>query len=131
MNVNIKWLGKQKFEATSLDGEKVTISPNKNDLGTISPPDLLLMSLGSCTGLFLTPAAKSLNVDFKDFEISLEGTKSDTPPKLFDKIQVRIRFKGLSDRAKAEELVEAANARCFILHSLNPNIEIENIIEFI
>jgi len=129
MNVNIKWIGKQNFQAETIDGQKIDISPNQKDSGMISPPDLLLMSLGSCTGLFILPAAKALNVTIDNFEISLKGVKSDTPPKLFDKIQITVKFKGLLNEEQAHRVLEKAHEKCFVLHSLNPNIEIENIVE--
>lgn len=129
MKVNIKWMDKQNFEGETADGQKIIISPNQKEPNVISPPDLLLMSLGSCTGLFILPAAKALGVTLDDFEISLNGFKSDAPPKLFDKIQIQVKFKGKLTKDQAQEILEAAHEKCFILHSLNPNIKIENIIK--
>lgn len=129
MNVNIKWMGKQNFQGETADGQKIIISPNQKESHVISPPDLLLMSLGSCTGLFIPPAAKALGVTIDDFEVSLNGLKSDMPPKLFDKIQITVKFKGNLTRSQAQEILEKSHENCFVLHSLNPNIRIENIIE--
>lgn len=129
MNIQIKWTGKQNFKGIALDGQTVAISPNKDQEGTITPPDLLLMSLGSCTGLFLLPAAKAMKVDMEDFEITVKGVKAETPPKLFDKIKIHVAFKGNMSEDQAEEILKRSHEKCFVLTSLNPNIEIESTIE--
>jgi len=126
MNTTIKWLEDKNFKGTTKDEEKILISPTKNLDGYISPPDLLLMSLGSCTGLFIMPAAKELGISLNDFDISVKGTKSNNPPKLFEKITITVTFFGHLTQEEAEEILEKSHQRCFILHSLDPSITIEN-----
>lgn len=128
MNIDIKWLGSTSFEGVNNNGQKVLISPNPKEYDKISPPDLLLMSLGSCTGLFLMPAAKKLNVEIKDYAINVQGVKSNNPPNLFEKIIVTVKFKGDLSQEQAEEIIEESNKNCFVLHSLNPEIKIESVI---
>jgi putative redox protein len=131
MNVNIKWNGEQNFTGENKKGESVVIDPSPKKDGVISPPDLLLMSLGSCTGLFLIPSSKELNVDLENFDINLEGVKAKEPPKLFDKIILNVKLKGNLTEEEGYKVLERAHDKCFILKSLNPNIEIENNIELI
>jgi len=126
MNININWLEDKNFKGTTKDGEGILISPTKNLNGYISPPDLLLMSLGSCTGLFIMPAAKELGVVLEDFDISVKGTKSENPPKLFEIITIAVTFIGDLSQDDAKEILEKSHQRCFILHSLDPDITIEN-----
>ena len=129
MNVNIKWNGEQNFTGENKKGESVVIDPSPNKDGVISPPDMLLMSLGSCTGLFLIPSSKELNLNLEDFNINLEGIKAKNPPKLFDKIIISVELKGELSEEEGYKVLERAHEKCFILKSLNPNIEIENKIE--
>jgi len=126
MNVQVQWKGEQNFTGINKDDQKVLISPTESEKEMISPPDLLLMSLGSCTGLFVMPAAKSLNLALEDFHISVQGIKSDQPPKLFDQINIHVDFKGELSEQQAEEIIKKSHEKCFILHSLNPNITIES-----
>lgn len=130
MNVKIKWEGNQGFIGENINGQQVFINPSPKN-SEISPPDLLLMSLGSCTGLFIIPAAKALKVEIEDFEISVKGIKSNNPPQLFDKIQIITKFKGNLTMEQATIVLEKSHEKCFILHSLNPNIGIENLIEIV
>lgn len=129
MNINIKWTGKQNFTGENVNGQIVPISPDKNEVEMISPPDLLLMSLGSCTGLFLIPSAKAMGIELRDFEIRVTGVKAETPPKLFDEINIHAKFVGAMSMEEATAVLESAHDKCFILKSLNPNIKINNFIE--
>lgn len=131
MNVNIQWLGDQNFQATNSTHKPLNISTKKDDPDVITPPDLLLMSLGSCTGLFMMPAAKALNLIIEDFSIQLQGIKAKTPPKLFDVIEIHVKIKGDLSQSQGEIIVKNAHDKCFILKSLNPDIEIINIIEIL
>lgn len=129
MNVNIKWSGKQNFTGETINGQLIQISPDKNEIEMISPPDLLLMSLGSCTGLFILPSAKAMGIELADFEIRVTGVKAETPPKLFDEINIFVKFVGNLNSTEANAILEKAHEKCFVLKSLNPNIKINNFIE--
>jgi putative redox protein len=129
MNINIKWAGKQNFTGENVHGQIIPISPDKNEVEMISPPDLLLMSLGSCTGLFVIPSAKAMGIELENFEIHVTGVKAETPPKLFDEINIHVKFVGAMSKKEAAAILESAHDKCFILKSLNPNIKINNFIE--
>jgi putative redox protein len=129
MQVKINWRGGQDFLAVDSKGQEISISPKKDELDKVSPPDLLLISLGSCSGLFIIPSAKALGINLEDFKIDLRGIKAEKPPKLFDKIIEEVNLIGDFDFSLASEIVSGAHAKCFILKSLNPNIEIETVIK--
>ncbi len=125
MEVSVKWQGAKSFIATDKNNLEVNISPDYKNTEMISPPDLLLMSLGSCSGLFILPSAKAAGVQIDDFSISLKGIKSASPPNLFDKIIETINLVGDISLESAKTIVHNAHNKCFILKSLNPNIVIE------
>jgi putative redox protein len=131
MYVNIQWTGDQNFIATNNNNKEINIGTIKDDPNVITPPDLLLMSLGTCTGLFMMPAAKNLNIHIEDFNIQVKGIKAKEPPKLFDAIEIYVKIKGDLNKSQGEAIVKKAHDKCFILKSLNPNIEIISIIEMI
>lgn len=128
MQVKIDWMGEQSFIGYDQNALSLGISPNLEDKDKFSPPALLLMSLGSCTGLFIIPSAKSLGVKLKDFDIHLKGIKANKPPKLFYKIVEEINLVEDFEVTLAHKIINEAHKRCFILKSINPNIIVENII---
>lgn len=124
MYVNVRPEGPQRFVATDRKEWALAIDPRPDAEEATSPPDLLLMSLASCTGLFMAPAAKELDLIYRDYAITAEGTKAKNPPKLFNAIDLTVTIYGEMSEAEGMALVEKAHDRCFILKSLNPNIEI-------
>ena len=45
----VKWIGEQKFVATSPSGHAVTIDSDRQSNKAPGPMELLLLALGSCT----------------------------------------------------------------------------------
>lgn len=131
MKTTVRWLGEQSYLGLDENGIEIKINPKpqKNDM--VKPPDLLLMSLGSCTGLFLTPAIKELGLDVDNFEIILTGEKAANPPKLFNAIMIHIKVWGNVTEPELALAIEKSHDRCFILHSLHPNIEVRTTFEII
>lgn len=104
MQVKISWEGGHNFVGYDKNTSSIGISP-KTEKNMITPPNLLLMSLGSCTGLFIIPTAKSFGVKLEDFEIDLKGIKANNPSKLFDKIIIGINLIGDFDATLARKII--------------------------
>ncbi|EEG76387.1 OsmC family protein [Dethiobacter alkaliphilus AHT 1] len=129
MKTKVKWMGEQSYVAVDNNGLEVKISPKPQQNDMLKPPDLLLMSLGSCTGLFFLPAAKELGLAIEHFEVVVTGEKANNPPKLFSSIHIHIDVWGQVTEDKVEKAIEKGHDKCFILHSLNPDIEIKTSFE--
>lgn len=125
----VKWLGDQSYLGRDENGIEIKINPKPKQDDMVKPPDLLLMSLGSCTGLFLTPAIKELGLDVNDFEIVLSGEKAANPPALFDAINIHLKVWGSVTEPQLEQVMIKSHQKCFILHSLHPDIEIRTTFE--
>jgi len=129
VKTTVKWSGDKTYQATDKNGATVKIDPTSQVKGAISPPDLLLMSLGSCKGIFFLPAAKGLGLNIEHFEITLEGEKSKHPPQLFSKIKSKFIVWGNVTKEEVKKAIDKADQKCFIAYSLNPDIEMETTIE--
>lgn len=129
MKTTIKWLGEQSYVGIDSHGLEVKINPKPQENEMLKPPDLLLMSLGSCTGLFFTPAVKELGLHVDHFEIELVGEKAKNPPKLFASIHIHLTIWGTATESQIEAAIEKSHERCFILHSLDPGIKVNTTFE--
>lgn len=129
MKTTVKWLGEQSYLGRDENGNEIKINPKPKIYDMIKPPDLLLMSLGSCTGLFLTPAIKELGLDINDFEVVLTGEKAANPPALFSAINIHVKVWGSVTEPQLEQAMEKSHQKCFILHSLHPDIQIKSTFE--
>lgn len=131
MNSTVIWRGEQVYKGIDKNGNQVVIDPTTKADGSISPPDLLLMSLGSCKGIFFNPAVKEMGLEVQDFEISLTGEKSKQPNKLFNKININFRVWGDVTEQDVQKAIEKADTKCFIAHSLDPEIVMETSLEIV
>ncbi|MDW7650477.1 MAG: OsmC family protein [Bacillota bacterium] len=131
MKTTVKWLGEQSYLGTDENGIAIKINPKPQVTDMVKPPDMLLMSLGSCTGLFFTPAVKELGLDIQTFEVVLTGEKAANPPELFKAINIHLKVWGSVTESQMEQAIAKSHQKCFILHSLHPDIEINTTFEIL
>lgn len=85
------------FVGKSNSNHWVTVDGPKKFFGSEAasrPMELLLLSLGSCTGSDVASILKKKKVDLKGFEINLDAEQSDKHPKVFTKIHIEYVFYG-------------------------------------
>jgi uncharacterized OsmC-like protein len=96
--VDISSKGGFSFNARSKDGEIVTDTKG----GGMTPPDVLLASLGSCIGVYIRKYAEGARIELGDFAIRVEAELSKEKPVCFRKIDISVDLKdnSLDDRRK-------------------------------
>lgn len=68
------------------------------------PMQLLLMALGSCSGIDIVSILKKQRQEIKDFKIIIEGEREQSKePSLWKKINVVFQFSGNVDAEKAKK----------------------------
>lgn len=111
------------FTALS-EGHEVTIDTKG---GAISPPAMLLASLGSCIGVYIRKYKESAKIGLDDFSIKIKADFCKAPQVHFKNIDVFIDLKGadLDDRRKNALLTFIKN--CPVHNTLKsiPDINIE------
>jgi putative redox protein len=58
------------------------------------PMEMVLMSLGGCTGMDVLSLLKKMRVDIDDFRIEISAERADEHPKVYTKIHIKYIFKG-------------------------------------
>ncbi len=70
----------------------------------IRPMQLLLMSLGGCSGIDIVSILKKQRQDVKDFKMIIEGEREkDKEPSLWKQVNVIFKFTGNVDADKAKK----------------------------
>ncbi len=91
------------FKVKSKDYEFVIDTKGKG----INPPDTLLASLASCTGVYLRKYAEGAKLNLGEFLISAEAEFTKEPPLCFKEIKVEIDLKDLElDERRQKALLE-------------------------
>ncbi len=97
------------FEAKNEDGWAIDIDASSAIGGGgkgIRPMQLMLMSLGGCSGIDVVNILKKQKQNFTDLQISIDGDReSDKTPSLFEDIRIHFQFQGAVEPAKARRAV--------------------------
>ena len=97
MKVKIKQVVGLTFIGKADSNHWVTIDGPKKFNGSEAasrPMELLLISLGSCTGSDVASILKKKRVDIQKFELNLTAERLETHPKIFTKIHIEYVFTG-------------------------------------
>jgi uncharacterized OsmC-like protein len=91
----------------------------------ISPPDVLLASLGSCIGVYIRKYSDGARLDLKDFSITLSADLSPEAPVRFQRIEVAVNLKGsLTDERRISALLEFIK-NCPVHNTLKGSPQVE------
>ncbi|MGH2460883.1 MAG: OsmC family protein [Chloroflexota bacterium] len=103
------------FQATSGSDHIITLDgrPEHGGAGRgPSPMELLLLALGSCTGMTVLDLLRRRRQEVSGYEIHLEGEQTDVHPRIFKRIQVEHRIRGHAlDPAIVGRAIELAATR--------------------
>ena len=129
MQTSLKWTGKTGFIGETESGNKVKmdISVEKGGENTgPAPMELLLLSLGGCTGIDVVTILAKKRVKLGGLEIRLEAEQAENHPKVFKKIKMEFFFHGEdlknSDLKRAIELSQ--EKYCSVTAMLNKTAEL-------
>ena len=127
MNVTVEHLGGMQFEIKARHHRLACDQPVDNggfDEG-MTPPELLLASLGSCAGFYAAQYLKKHQLAAEGTIVRVSAEKAKNPPRLNEfKIQVEIRA-GIIDEHR--QGIEEAVRHCLIHNTLlnPPSISLE------
>src|SRR5512133_1032876 len=87
------------FEATSTSGHKMMLDSSEDvggqNLG-FRPMELLAMGLGGCTGMDVISILRKMQQQVSEYEVRVEGVRSDAHPKVYTDMVVEHVVKGKS-----------------------------------
>jgi putative redox protein len=97
MQTSLKWTGKRGFIGETESGNKVkidiAIEKGGENTGP-APMELLLLSLGGCTGIDVASILEKKRAKLEGIEIKLEAEQAEEHPKVFKKINIKYLFRG-------------------------------------
>jgi len=97
MEAKLRWFGKRGFVGETESGHKVRmdIAIEKGGENTApAPMELLLLSLGGCTGIDVVSILAKKRARLEGMEIKLEAEQAEEHPKVFKKIKIEYLFRG-------------------------------------
>lgn len=117
MNVIIRPRGGVKFEAETRGHVLISDQPasNKGEDTGMTPPELLLASLGTCMAYYGLEYLRTRSLPADSFEISVDAEKVKSPARI-GKFEVRVKIPELNEQHRAG--IERAMKNCLIHHTM-------------
>ena len=126
-NAKIAWLSDKQFVGTDSSKHSVVISAQDEANGTgMSPLELLLVALGSCTAMGVVDILQKKRQDVSEFEVHVSGELVEGPPKAIERIHVEyyIKGQGISEKAVEDAIQLSMEKYCSVSGTLKGLTEV-------
>lgn len=128
MNVTIRHLDGVRFAAETRGHQIIVDQPrdNKGEDTGMTPPELLLASLGSCAAYYALEYLRTRQLPANDVTVEVEAEKAKAPARL-GRFVIRVRVPELDQRH--QEGIQRAIRSCIVHNTLHAHPEIELALE--
>jgi putative redox protein len=127
-----KWTGtKVRFEVHSESGHVAEIDEDApyGDDAAMRPTEMLLGTLGSCTGINAVLLLRKYRQPLRSLEVEVEGDREEDWPKAFTRIRLTFHcgWDGKADKDMVDKAIDlACNRYCPIHATLSRGVKIEH-----
>jgi uncharacterized OsmC-like protein len=124
MEVTVRHSGDVKFEASARGHRVVCDQPVENGGtdGGMTPPEFLLVSLGTCAGFYAAQYLKARNIPHQGLDVKVSAEKATAPARLGQfRIEVAVTGLGAEHQAGVLRAVKACLIHNTLIHT--PAIE--------
>jgi len=107
----VKWIGEQKFSATSPSGHAMVIDADRTTNAAAGPMELLLLALGSCTAVDVVSILAKKRQKLSSLEVACSGERATEPPTVWTKLEIVYRLRGVLDEAAVKHAIELSEEK--------------------
>jgi putative redox protein len=121
------------FSGRSPSGHVVTIDTDRDRNSAPSPMELLLLALGSCTGVDVVSILRKKREDLTDYRVEVRGERREQHPRSYKRLEVHhiVTGRNISDRSVAQAIELSEQKYCSVAATLRPTAEIVSSYEII
>ena len=103
---SVKWIGEQKFVATSPSGHAMTVDSDRDSNKAPGPMELVLLALGACTATDIVIILEKKRQKFESLEVICSGERAAEPPTVWIKLEMLYRLRGQLDDAAVKHAIQ-------------------------
>lgn len=103
---SVKWIGEEKFVATSPSGHLVSFDSDRESNKAPGPMELVLMALGACTATDVVSILKKKRQKLESLEVICSGERAKEPPTVWTKLEILYRLRGRIDDAATKHAIQ-------------------------
>jgi putative redox protein len=121
------------FVGYSPSGHSLTIETDQVRNAAPTPMELLILALGSCTGVDVVSILKKKRQNISAYQVQVTGQRRAEHPRSYQRIQVHhvINGRKLSKQAVAQAIKLSEDKYCSVAATLRPAAEIVSTFEII
>lgn len=122
----VHYSGNDFFIAVSPSGHAIPIDVDGTRSAACSPLELLLLSLGGCTGADVISVLHKKREQVTDYRIEIRGDRREEHPRSFRRLELRhiVRGRGISEASVAQAVRLSTDKYCSVAATLRPTAEI-------
>src|SRR2546423_15080015 len=122
----VSFAGDDLFVAISPSGHAQTIETDSARNSAATPMELLLLALGSCTGVDVISILKKQRQHVTDYRIEVSGERRADFPRSYTRLHVKhiVRGRGISEQAVARAIELSDTKYCSVAATLRGSAEI-------
>src|SRR3989449_11032867 len=111
----VKWIGAQKFTATSPSGHSITVDSDRESNKAPGPMELVLMALGACTATDIVIILEKKRQKLASLEVFCSGERAAEPPAVWTKLEIVYLLRGqLDDKAVKHAIQLSEDKYCSV-----------------
>jgi putative redox protein len=102
---SVKWIGDQKFAATSPSGHTIVVDSDRESNKAPGPMELVLMALGACTATDIVIILEKKRQKMQSLEVICSGERAAEPPTVWVTLEIFFRLRGNLDDAAVKHAI--------------------------
>jgi len=129
----VRYAGEDMFVGMTPSGHAVIFDTDPERSAAASPVEILLVALGSCTGIDVVSILKKKRIDVREYRLEVSGERRDESPRSYTSMNVHhvVTGKNISPRA-VEQAIELSETKyCSVAATFRPTVEIHSSYEII
>ncbi|MDX6529713.1 MAG: putative redox protein [Blastocatellia bacterium] len=122
----IHFAGNDFFVGVTPSGHAQAIETDSDRASSATPMELILIALGSCTGVDVISILKKKRQHVTDYRIEVSGERREEFPKSYTRLYVKhiVRGRGVSEQALASAIELSDTKYCSVAATLRGSAEI-------
>jgi putative redox protein len=122
---SVKWIGEQRFSATSPSGHRVAFDSDRETNTAPGPMEMVLMALGACTATDVVIILEKKRQKIESLEVICSGERAKEPPTVWVKLDVLFRVRGPVDAGALKHAIELTKEKyCSVAAMLKKTADI-------
>ena len=129
----VQLIGNELFSGRTPSGHAVVIDTDRERNSASSPMELLLVALGSCTGVDVVSILKKKREEVTAYSIEVRGQRRAEHPRSYQRMELHhiVTGRNVSERSVAQAIELSEQKYCSVAATLRPTAEIVSSFEII